>query len=72
MASGELVALVFALVGIAASLYVQYQYWRNGHWRIRSRESRMSDTDGSRRLRLVSTCKQPQGSLTLPLKGGCE
>ena len=63
MMSGELVMLVFASVGIAASLYGQYLYWHNSHQRVRSSEPRRSGTDGARRLRLVSMRNQPQGSL---------
>ena len=49
----EPVLLVVGLVGIAASIYGQYLYWRNGHWSVRSSEPRMSDAGGQRRMRLA-------------------
>ena len=53
----EPVLLVVGSVGIAASIYGQYLYSRNGHWSVRSSEPRMSDAGGQRRMRLVSTDK---------------
>ena len=38
----EPVLLVVGSVGIAASIYGEYLYWRNGHWSVRSSEPRMS------------------------------
>ena len=61
--SADLVMLVFATVGVAASVYGHYLYWRNSVRIVRSSEPRMTGTDGARRLRLVSESKQPQSRL---------
>jgi len=61
----EPVLLVVGSVGIAASIYGQYLYWRNGHWSVRSSEPRMSDAGGQRRMRLVSTDNNRKANCSL-------